>query len=220
MYANYVQRPMLDLPVKLRDFKSEHETGGHRISSTLARPCIGQRYKHQRRAGQANPLTFNRRYCTSASNGPARRTTRPRVAGAWPSRAWTRTAARLRHNRNGGAQTQHCAIASSPTGAATPMVDTFRLHHGQQPAQRSHIRLGTSGHPLYKGPAPLATSATTFGQWWIDSSYTNNTHTVATLELGPIAGAANLYRYTSAQDSVYGGFFPSIRRPTAFLSTR
>jgi fibro-slime domain-containing protein len=67
---------------------------------------------------------------------------------------------------------------------------------------------GTDAHPEYKGPAPFATSAATFGQWWVDSSYTNNTHTVATLELGPVAGAPNLYRYTSAPDSVYGGFFP------------
>jgi len=67
---------------------------------------------------------------------------------------------------------------------------------------------GASGHPMYKGPAPIVTSADTFAQWWVDSKYTNNTHIVSTLELGPVAGATNLYRFSSPPHSVYGNFFP------------
>ncbi len=57
---------------------------------------------------------------------------------------------------------------------------------------------GTSGHPLYKGSAPVTASATSFGQWWTDSSYTQNTHVVGNIELGPVAGQTNLYRFSSA----------------------
>ena len=61
---------------------------------------------------------------------------------------------------------------------------------------------------MYKGPAPAVTSATSFGQWWVDSTYTNNTHKVDILELGQVDGATNLYRFSSPPHSVYGGFFP------------
>jgi fibro-slime domain-containing protein len=67
---------------------------------------------------------------------------------------------------------------------------------------------GTDGNQMYKGPAPIVSSATTFGQWFTDSTYTTNTHTVMTLELGQLAGQTNLYRFSSAAHSVYGGFFP------------
>jgi hypothetical protein len=39
---------------------------------------------------------------------------------------------------------------------------------------------------MYKGLAPIVTSADTFAQWWTDSKYTNSTHIVSTLELGPV----------------------------------
>jgi fibro-slime domain-containing protein len=67
---------------------------------------------------------------------------------------------------------------------------------------------GANGHPMYKGLAPIVTSADTFAQWWTDSKYTNNTHIVSTLELGPVAGQTNVYRYSSAPHSIYGNFFP------------
>ena len=61
---------------------------------------------------------------------------------------------------------------------------------------------------MYKGPAPVVASAASFGQWWTDNTYTNNTHTVGTLELGPVEGSTSLFRFSSAPHSVYGGFFP------------
>jgi fibro-slime domain-containing protein len=61
---------------------------------------------------------------------------------------------------------------------------------------------------MYKGPAPIVTSADTFAQWWVDSTYTNNTHILSTLELGPVNGTTNMYRFSSAPHSVYGNFFP------------
>jgi fibro-slime domain-containing protein len=59
----------------------------------------------------------------------------------------------------------------------------------------------------------VVSSATTFGQWWADGPYesdgtTAGKHAVANLELGPVAGATNLYRFSSAGHSVWGGFFP------------
>jgi fibro-slime domain-containing protein len=201
----------LDLPVKLRDFKSEHETGGHPdffyVGATLPSASVTSINGVQ---GQANPLTFNRRYCTSASNGPARKNDST-------ARCWSMAQPSLDANgrpvfditRNGGGSNAtlcDCQFTDWSSDTNGGHVPGYTM--ANSPLNALTFVSGTSGHPLYKGPAPLATSATTFGQWWIDSSYTNNTHTVATLELGPIAGAANLYRYTSAQDSVYGGFFP------------
>ena len=45
---------------------------------------------------------------------------------------------------------------------------------------------------MYRGPAPIVTSATTFGQWCVDSTYTGNTHTVGVLELAPIGGGQRI----------------------------
>ena len=201
----------LDLPVKYRDFKSERETGGHPdffyLGAGLQPASVITISGVQ---GQANPLTFNQRYCMSASNGPARKNDST-------ARCWGMAQPSLDANgrpvfdttRNGGgtnATLCDCQFTDWSSDTDGGHVPGYTM--ANSPLNALTLVSGTSGHPLYKGPAPLATSAATFGQWWVDNSYTNNTHTVATLELGPVAGATNLYRYTSAPDSVYGGFFP------------
>ena len=62
---------------------------------------------------------------------------------------------------------------------------------------------GADGHPVYKGQAPVVTSGTSFGQWWNDGTWesdgtTAGKHAVSFLELAPVPGATNLYRYSSA----------------------
>src|SRR4029079_6074869 len=64
------------------------------------------------------------------------------------------------------------------------------------------------GVPWYQGPAPVVTSATTFGQWWMDSTYTNNAHVVGNLELAALAGSTSLYRFCSQPHSVCRGLYP------------
>ena len=59
---------------------------------------------------------------------------------------------------------------------------------------------------MYRGPAPIVSSAASFGQWWVDGTYTGGTHTVGTLEMAPIG--AGQYQFSSQVNSVTGGFFP------------
>ena len=72
---------------------------------------------------------------------------------------------------------------------------------------------GTNGHPVYRGQAPVVTSATTFGQWWNDGTWESDSktagkHAIGSIELAPVTGATNLYRFSSAPHAVLGGFFP------------
>ena len=59
---------------------------------------------------------------------------------------------------------------------------------------------------MYRGPAPVVTSATTFGQWWADSAYTGDTHSVGTLEMKSIGNGQ--YQYLEPGQRLTGGFFP------------
>ena len=59
---------------------------------------------------------------------------------------------------------------------------------------------------MYQGAAPIVKDATSFGQWFTDSTFTGGTHVVSTLEMVP-AGAGQ-YQFSSGSHAVYGGFFP------------
>jgi len=201
----------LELPVKLRDFKSEHETGGHpdffyygaSLPTSSAVSVNGVQ-------DQTNPLSFSKRYCVPNSAGPARQNDST-------TRCWDMAQANLDANgrpafnpsRNGGgANATLCDCQFTDWSHDTNGGHVPGYTMANSPLNGLTYSAGASGHPIYKGPAPIATSATTFGQWWVDSTYTNSTHTVTTLELGPVAGATGLYRFSSAPHSVYGGFFP------------
>jgi fibro-slime domain-containing protein len=100
------------------------------------------------------------------------------------------------HDTNGGHVPLYTQAANGPTNGLT-------------------YTSGASGHPMYHGCAPVVTSATTFGQWWQDGTYetdgtTASKHAIGTLELAPatLGGQAGYYQFSSAQNSVYGGFFP------------
>jgi len=218
----------IDLPVKYRDFKSEHETGGHPdffyYGATIS-PAVSVTGVQ----GQANPFSFNHRYCVPNSSGPARQNDST-------ARCWDLAQANLDNSgrpafntsRNGGGNNaflcdcQFTDFSHDDNGGHVP---------GYKAANASPIDMkpgytyvgGTSGHPVYKGPAPVVTSSTTFGQWWNDGTWESdgampNKHAVATLELAAVPGAdpdpnANppipgLFRFSSAPHSVYGNFFP------------
>ncbi|MGA7742425.1 MAG: DUF4215 domain-containing protein [Polyangia bacterium] len=201
----------LELPVKYRDFKSEQQTGGHPdffyYGATLQAASVVNVSGVQ---GQTNPLSFNKRYCVPNSAGPARQNDST-------ARCWGMAQASLDATghpafdttRNGGGATAtlcDCQFTDWSHDTNGGHVPGYTM--ANSPLNGLTYVGGTDGHPLYKGSAPVATSAATFGQWWVDSSYTNNTHTVGTIELGPVAGQTNLYRFSSAPHSVYGGFFP------------
>lgn len=200
----------LELPVKYRDFKNESESGGHPDffyhGATVKDPVSISGVQ-----GQPNPMSFSKRYCVPNSAGPARKN------DATP-RCWDIAQASLdssgrpafNTNRNGGGANAilcDCQFTDWSHDTNGGHVPGYTM--ANSPLNTPFVYVGgTNGHPLYKGPAPVAASATSFGQWWVDSSYTNNTHTVATLELGPVANATNLYRFSSAPHVLYGNFFP------------
>jgi fibro-slime domain-containing protein len=202
----------LDLQVKYRDFQSEHEAGGHPdffyYGATLQTASVVNISGVQ---GQANPLTFNKRYCVPNSAGP----TRQNDATA---RCWGMAQPNLDANGRPAFDTTRNGGGTNATLCDCQFTDWDQDTNGGHvpgytqaangPTNGLTYTAGASGHPMYKGPAPIVTSADTFAQWWVDSKYTNNTHIVSTLELGPVAGATNLYRFSSPPHSVYGNFFP------------
>jgi fibro-slime domain-containing protein len=201
----------LRLPVKYRDFKSEKETGGHPdffyYGAALQSASVINISGVQ---GQTNPLSYNKRYCVPNSAGLARQQDST-------SRCWDMAQASLDNNGRPAFNTARNGGGANATLCDCQFTDWSHDTNGghvpgyamvNSPLNGLTYVGGGNGHPMYKGLAPVATSAASFGQWWVDSSYTSNKHTVATLELGPVAGATNLYRFSSAPHSVYGSFFP------------
>jgi len=201
----------LELPIKYRDFQSEHEASGHPdffyYGATLQSASVVNVSGVQ---GQTNPLNYNKRYCVPNSAGPARQNDAT-------ARCWDMAQANLDTNGRPAFNTSRNGGGANATLCDCQFTDWSHDTNGghvpgytiaNSPTNGLTYVGGSSGHPMYKGPAPVASSATTFGQWWVDSKYTNDTHTVATLELGPVAGATGLFRFSSAPHSVYGNFFP------------
>ena len=209
----------LDLPVKYRDFKSEHETGGHPdffyYGTPIASPLTVNSTSH-------GSISFKNRICVPNSAGPARQNDST-------ARCWDMAQANLdakgkpvfNSTRNGGGNNAtlcDCQFTdwshNGGDGNHVPGYGDAATTAGRPlstiPYQNSGNKIGS---PWYKGPAPVVTSATTFGQWWVDGTYesdgaTAGKHAVATLELAAVAGQANLYRFSSPPHSVWGGFFP------------
>jgi fibro-slime domain-containing protein len=195
----------LQLPVIYRDFKNEKESGGHPdffyLGATVPNPVNETGVQ-----GQTGAIPFSKRYCVPNSSGPAKKNDST-------SRCWDVASATLgaggkptfNSARAGGTNCDcqfidwsHDGNGGHVTGTAKEMSPTWGLP--------TYVD-GSGGHPIYHGPAPVVTSATTFGQWWVDSMYTNNTHSVGIIEMKP-TGVANQYQYSSQVNSVTGGFFP------------
>jgi fibro-slime domain-containing protein len=211
----------LELPVKYRDFKNESLSGGHDDFFYLGATWSTTDPRYQSIAGvqgQAAATPFTKRYCVPNSSGPARQNDST-------ARSWDIAAANLdctgkptfnskrtgcnnvatmadcqftdfSHDTNGGNVPGYTQAANGPTNGLT-------------------YTSGASGHPMYHGCAPVVTSSSTFGQWWADGTWESDgtsasKHAVGILELAPatLAGNAGYYQFSSAQNSVFGGFFP------------
>jgi fibro-slime domain-containing protein len=202
----------LELPVKYRDFESEKEANGHpdffyygaNLQSASIVSIAGV-------AGQPGALSYSKRYCIPNSAGPARQNDATQLC-------WGMAQANLDSNGRPAFDTTRNGGGANATLCDCQFTDWSHDTNGGHvpgyteaangPLNGLTYNGGANGHPMYKGLAPIVTSADTFAQWWTDSTYTNNTHIVSTLELGPVAGQANVYRFASAPHSIYGGFFP------------
>ncbi|MBC8133483.1 MAG: hypothetical protein H7X95_10930, partial [Deltaproteobacteria bacterium] len=194
----------LKMPAIFRDFKSEKETGGHPDFFYLGTP-VSPAISIAGVQGQASPMSFSRRYCVPNSSGPVRKNdssnrcwdiARPTLdENGKPTFNAARAGGNLcdcqftdwSHDTNQGHVPGYTAVANSPT---TGLVYTA----------------GMVGHPMYKGPAPIVKDAASFGQWFVDSPFTANTHVTLPLELAQIGPAQ--YRFSSDPNSIAGGFFP------------
>jgi fibro-slime domain-containing protein len=212
----------LELPVKYRDFKNESVSGGHAdffyYGAQIPNPITVNSITH-------GSISFKQRYCVPNSAGPARKN--DATARCW-GLAQTNLDANGRPQfdptRNGGgtaATTCDCQFTDwSHNGGSNNIVPGYG-DATLAPRPLSGLKYVNSGNalgsPWYQGPAPVVSSATTFGQWWTDGSYesdggTVSKHAIGILELGPVAGGTtattNLYRFSSAPHSVWGGFYP------------
>jgi fibro-slime domain-containing protein len=208
----------LELPVKYRDFKNESITSGGHPDFFFLGAAVSPAVSITGVQGQTGATSFSKRYCVPNSSGPARQN--DSTARAWdiakanldctgkPTFNSSRTGCNgvatladcqftdFSHDTNGGHVPGYTQAANGPTNGLT-------------------YTSGASGHPMYHGCAPVVTSATTFGQWWQDGTYesdgtTASKHAIGVLELAPatLAGNAGYYQFSSAQNSVFGGFFP------------
>jgi len=206
----------LVLPVKYRDFKSEHESGGHPdffyYGTALATPVTVNSSSHG--AG----FSFAKRYCVPNSSGPAKQNDST-------GRCWGIAQANLDNNGRPAAATTtgstlcDCQFTDWSHDTNGGYVPGYTMTNS--PLNGINYVGGSNGHPVYRGQAPVVTSATTFGQWWNDGTWesdgaTAGKHAIATLELGAVTGGTNLYRFSSASHSVWGGFFPIDPAANAF----
>ena len=194
----------MQLPIIYRDFKSEKESGGHPdffyMGATVANPVSITGVQ-----GQAGATNFTKRYCVPNSSGPAKKYDAT-------NRCWDLAEATLGAN---GKPTFNLARTGG-TNCDCQFIDwSHDTNGGHVPgyamAQSPTIGLtyvdGASGHPMYRGPAPVVTSAASFGQWWADSAFTGSTHSVGILEMKSIGGGSR-YQYSSQVNAITGGFFP------------
>jgi fibro-slime domain-containing protein len=211
----------LQLPIKYRDFKNETLSGGHPdfffYGATIPNPLTIGNVAVPLTDGSGNTMNgsiaFNRRWCVPNSGGPAKKNDST-------ARCWDMAQANLDAN---GRPAFNTARSTTPTLCDCQFTDfSHDGNGGHVPgyAGSTYAVLssfgyarGQDGHPVYKGPAPVVTSATTFGQWWNDGTWesdgtTPNKHVVAQLELGPVPGATNLFRFSSGPHAVYGNLFP------------
>jgi len=198
----------LQLPVIYRDFKNESVSGGHPdffyLGATIASPVTVPGVD-----GQGGGTSFSKRYCVPNSSGPAKKNDST-------NRCWDLAQAQLGANGKPAFNMARTGAGGNPLFCDCQFIDWSHDTNGghvpgytmtESPTNGLVYTNGASGHPMYRGPAPVVSSATTFGQWFQDGTYTGNTHTVGIIEM-KATGVANQYQFSSQVNSVTGGFFP------------
>ena len=187
----------LRLPITYRDFKSEHEVGGHPDFYFL---------------GTMDPTTAKvKRFCVPNSGGPAKKNDST-------SRCWGIAQANLLNGKPVGStpvplcECQFSDYSAKTNGGHVPgyvdaQVGPLRFKEGVTlPAGETLVYVGQDGIPSWHGTVPAFQDATSFSQWFTDTNLSIKSQGV--LELSAFAGGTNQYRFSSPPHSVLGGFFP------------
>jgi fibro-slime domain-containing protein len=201
----------LELPIKYRDYKNESITGGHPdffyLGAAVPNPATMTGVD-----GQTGSTVFSKRYCVSNSSGPAKKNDSV-------NRCWDLAQANLDANGKPQFNTARTGGLTCPCQFIDWDHDTNGGHvpgyaMTNSPTNGLTYVNGASGHPMYRGPAPIVASAASFGDgsatakgWWTDNTYNGSSHTIGTLELAA-AATAGQYQFSSQPNSVLGGFFP------------
>ena len=181
----------LQLPIIYRDFKNEKR---QRRSPGLLLPGRDGREpgQHTGVQGQAGATNFAKRYCVPNSSGPAKKNDAT-------NRCWDLAEATLGAN---GKPTFNTARAGG-TNCDCQFIDWSHDTNGghvpgyamtQSPTIGLTYTDGAADTRCIRGPAPVVTSATTFGQWWVDSTCTGNAHSSASSRCDRSAAASTSTR--------------------------
>jgi fibro-slime domain-containing protein len=205
----------LELPIIYRDFKNESVTGGHPDFFYLGANPIANPVAVTGATNQAAGFMFNKRYCVPNSSGPAKKNDAT-------NRCWDLAQANLGPTGKPVFNMSRTGAGGNPLFCDCQFIDWSHNGNGGHLAGYGDAGTGThplagltytqgetmGGSPMYHGPAPVVSSAANFATWWVDGTYTGNTHTVGLLEMHSIGGTPMQYQYSSQINSVTGGFFP------------
>ena len=143
-------------PVVYRDFKNESVSGGHPdffyLGATVASPPSITGVD-----GQAGATTFNKRYCVPNSSGPAKKNDSTR-------RCWDLAQASLGANGKPAFNMARTGAGGNPLFCDCQFIDWSHDTNGghvpgdtmaESPTNGLVYTNGASGHPMYRGPAPV-----------------------------------------------------------------
>ena len=209
----------LELPVKYRDYKNESVSGGHPdffyLGATVPNPVSVRR----RRPDGRDQL--QQRYCVPNSSGPAKKNDSV-------DRCWDLAQANLDANgkpqfntaRTGGYDLSTASSSTGTTTAGGGHVPGYG-HATNSPTLSGLTYInGASGHPMYRGPAPIVgqrghpSGRERDGQRLVDRQHLQrHSHTIGTLELAAAGGTAGQYQFSSAAEQrCWAASSRSIRR--------
>jgi fibro-slime domain-containing protein len=186
------------LPVVVRDFKSQKETGGHPDFYYLGSKDASGKVKT---------------WCVPDSGGP-----HPLLNDDSTARCWDIAAPELLNGKpfyNPARPDNTCACqftdwSRNGNGGNVPgyLNSQSPLWNPQAGAWRSDLTdewPGQEGAPRWRGKVTIVQDATSFSQWFTDNTF-NTGSVLRTLELSSIA--TSVFQFSSPPHSVLGGFFP------------
>ena len=179
----------LEVPVTYRDFKSEHEPGGHADFYYL---------------GAVDSTGAVSRWCIPDSSGPAHGN--DATARCWGIAANALLNGKPQFSGISACPCQFTDVDSDGNGGHVPNYadatsGPLRTMEMTSPAQITQV----AGHPRWTGNVKPVGSSASFATWFADGGAVTAT-TTQTLELAQVG--TGRYRFASAPNVVTGGYFP------------